>query len=132
MRVKAEPRARKSRGSSPRKSGRAGAWTTLIAPCYVVEVGDRRLLCTMHERPDGWAVVAVEARVPEARPTEERSYFPVDHAHKFVGLYPGEVPARAAAESFANAWVRGFKAAGFRDDRCDCESIEGFPEVRHI
>jgi hypothetical protein len=28
--------------------------------------------------------------------------------------------------------VRGFKAAGFRDDRCDCESIEGFPEVRHI
>ena len=46
-----------------------------------------------------------------------------DHAHKRIGKYPTPQEAFAAAQSFADAWVKGHEST--RAEECDCDEIGG-------
>ncbi len=64
-----------------------------------------------------WQVLALTT--PDATTTVDELF--ENHAHKVVGFYDSPTEALTAAESFARAWHRDFKATRAND--CTCEEM---------
>ncbi len=91
-------------------------WESQAAFSARVVRGDRQLIVFVKPHPDDakWFVISIEASNDEAALE--------NHAHKVIGNYPSIVKAFEAAESFARAWVKKFKAT--KHEACECEEIE--------
>lgn len=95
-----------------------------VSAQWLAKVGERdgRTLAvgvaTLAGKKSGWAVFGLDT------PADAGSTADVldDHAHKMIGEYatPGE--AFGAAESFARAWLRGFRSC--KIERCDCVELD--------
>jgi hypothetical protein len=81
--------------------------------------GDGRTLLLFCNDADGWMVGAIETSTSA---TEGDSAGVLDdHNHKVVGRYETIREALDAADSFAEAWLKNWKAT--RSNKCDCGEI---------
>jgi len=89
--------------------------------------GEKRLAFTVHPEPGSllgrWSVVAITTSGKAVTADEILE----DHGHKILGVYPSLLTAIETAESFATAWVRGYKATTTPD--CECDEIPSVTDV---
>lgn len=76
----------------------------------------RKLAVSVWLKDVAWAVLALETKLP----MDDEAILD-DHAHKIVGTYPTPGAAFEAAESFARAWLKDFKAT--RSKQCECAEL---------
>ena len=75
--------------------------------CHVDREDGRRLAVSVWSGDGGkWGVMAIEG----ADGVDEAQGLLDNHAHKLVGSYPTPLKAIEAAESFARAWLKKWKA----------------------
>ena len=99
-------------------------WTTATQLIATVARDDRRLGVSVQvARENEWAVVGIETTDPGKAGGFSQTVERVldDHAHQIVGMYDSLGKAIEAAEGFARAWVRDFKAT--RAETCECDVI---------
>lgn len=96
-------------------------WTATTQLVAMVVHEDKRLALLMNPNlpgtPGEWSVMAVvmPATVQTAQGVLD------DHSHKIVGVYPSLGLAFTAAEGFARAWAKHFKAT--ETEKCGCDEV---------
>lgn len=93
------------------------AWESQAAFASSVTKENRKLLVFVQPSPRGWAALSLE--IPDGDVDDENVLD--NHAHKMIGRYPTAAHAFEAAESFAAAWLKGWKAAEHKN--CECGEI---------
>ena len=90
-------------------------WATTSQFYSMVTHNNKRLGLAVQTMPTGeWNVMAFQT------PEENADIHSIldNHQHKVIGSYPSPALAFQAAESFAAAWIKGFKAT--ESTKCEC------------
>lgn len=117
-------RRRKRVSARPSKEFGKISWSSLAAFVGMVDREDgRRLAVNVQPVLGEWGVLAVEIATDAVTPNAILD----NHAHKEVGHYDSVKEAMFAAESFAQSWYKGHKAAQMSE--CGCEEIHEGPTV---
>jgi len=91
-------------------------WTTTTQFVCTLARGDERIAVAVQPHLDKWQALALVTR--DGAGVEEVLD---NHAHKVIGLYDSPASALAAAEGFAIAWFKKFKATNAK--ACACAEL---------
>ncbi len=91
-------------------------WQTKIGFVAMLDVGSRRLGCSVNESNDRWGLMALE--MPAAGASVHQVL--ASHAHEYIGEYKDLYQAMSAAERYARKWL---KAQEKKPD-CPCGPIK--------